>query len=615
MQQLVVAGIELILFFSCTLFLVKLIGSRKNYFSDFIISVITVICMMQSIVAVLNIFGVPIRNITIVIIYLLLTITLGIVGRKKSVTVLRISRYEIAVIVGISITFLIITLAIFTKEIKWTYLNSDPSVHFKNAMVIYRNGSVSGMYYASLINSSIIEAFSGILSPVKLYKAYIVADILMNYLQVIFFFALMSSRLENIKSKIVFPFLMLLFWCGFPMDSYVVRGYNYWGIGAMLVLFVMYWLERYLDEKENRKWIFWIISIGCFCVSICYMLFAPFTFIAVFIVLLWIHVKEGGKIVSFSFVKYNLRMFLLPTIFTICYCLFQYFGGTLNRLKDLFVKNTIDMTTTGPIGQNVENAVSGVAESLNIQCGSWDIGDPIIFLLPILIWYVITHIKNKKIEIIDFFFILYTLMMVVFFVFNIAGVISGYYFYKLYMPYWIIIWIIIIDFVKDADMNQLVYYGCIFLVTICSMLQLEDRMPKFAQDIYIGDELELYSHNMWSLELIRRYASNDIMTTERRELYTYIMEEIEGTTVIIENGDRNAKLIFLYEALTGNPYASECYSEYPELKSVFISLAERGNECALLFKDSPFYEDNLEFLCDYEVVKESDEEIVYRIQR
>jgi len=51
------------------------------------------------------------------------------------------------------------------------------------------------------------------------------------------------------------------------------------------------------------------------------------------------------------------------------------------------------------------------------------------------------------------------------------------------------------------------------------------------------------------------------------------------------------------------------------LLPVFEELANNGCTGALLFKDSLYYLDNLMFLDGYEIIAETEEEIIYRLNK
>lgn len=540
---------------------------------------ISMIGVVELIAGVLNIFGCMINSGICVAIYCIIAIGMFLTSKEKVKLEISISGYEVMFVSVITVVFTLVSIHMFGMYMRWTYYNSDPAVHFMNAMGIYREKKLNGMYFTSLLNSGIIDLFSYFLDEVRFYKAYIFGDICLNYFESIFFFACMYKQIKDRNGKLFLPISYILFILGYPMFSYVVGGYNYWGVGAVLCIYVIYWLNRYEKEKENRKWILFFISLGCFCVSICYMMFVPFVYITSFIVLLRTYIggKNIFKIKEYVFL--NLKVFLLPTILTLYYCFIVFFKGNISTILNV----------------------------VNVDAGVIDLFDSFLFLIPLLAMYILNKMKTKNVDVYDVSAIVLLVNIVLFFVLGICDFISPYYFNKLNYPLWCLIWIMLCNLFRNLNKETMIYYIYLIIVSIGSICLLEEKTRNTEEGYIIKNEIEMYSTNMDYL--VNKEWGENFLSKYKRELYSYVIDVIDESVVMLADMGQTYNVYF-YEAITGEQSAQYCWYCEDDDES-FQKIQEDNISYIIVLKESSFFEKNIDKLEKFDVVKENEIGCIY----
>lgn len=547
-----------------------------------LIAAISMISIVELVAGLLNIFGYMISSGTCVAVYCITAIGMLWGKRRNEKINISISRYEKIFIFIVTIVFGLTCYYMFGINLKWTYYNSDPAVHFMNAMGIYREKKLNGMYYASLLNCGIIDFFSHFIDEVKFYKAYIFSDICLNYIECIFFGVCMYTQVKSKRGKVLFPIAYVLFIMGYPMYSFVIGGYNYWGLGAILCVYVIYWLKRYENEKHNRGWILFFISLGCFSVSICYMMFVPFIYVTVFVILLETYIKENINFKIAEYVILNLKVFLVPTILTIYYCFFVFFKGN----------------------------VSTILNVVNIDAATFDLLDTFLFLIPLLAMYIINKRKNKDINTYDISTMVLIGNYILFFILGISGIISPYYYNKLSYPLWCLIWIMLCEFFNSIDYEAMICYLYVVFVSFSSICLLEEKMQDIDEGFIIKNEIDMYSDNM--NVLLNRDWSNNYLSYYKKELYSNIINEYDARVVMLADVSQTYNVYF-YEAITGEQSAQYCWYCKDDEES-FEKVKKDGIEYIVVLKESEFFGRNQEKLGTFDIVKENEAGCIYYIR-
>lgn len=398
-----------------SLFLTRKSEKELNATSWLLLSLLAVICMGSIVAGIAGLLPIPINLLTMSIIYLVIGLGFLIpLLLKKRIQKYKWNLYDILCMIAFALLAYAIRRVIF-GDYCFVFKNSDAAVHFENAMHIVRRHKLTGMYFASLYTGTMIEIFQPFVSELNYYKIFILADNLALMAELMFFFVLIRDYLDKKWKKALGLVLCMFYLGGYPMVSYV-QHFFYWGICAMLVGFVLLMVRYYRTKEIDRRWSIFFLMLGCAGVFLCYMLFAPITYIATFLSLVVI-AKQEGKVFTWGNVGLALKIFLFPCVIGLYYCYFQW-----------FFKNGI--------------SVSGVMQS---DGGTYaELYINFVLMLPLLVYWVIRRIKEKEITENLVFFLSFVIFILAAFVLVYIGKFSTYYYYKLYYLLWLMSFVVIL---------------------------------------------------------------------------------------------------------------------------------------------------------------------------
>lgn len=291
-----------------SLFLTKKSEKELNATSWLLLSLLIIICIGSVAAGVVALLPISINLVTMSIIFFVIGLgfTISLI-KKKEIQKYSWHVYDIICMLLFALLVYIIRRVVF-GDYCFAFRNSDAAVHFENAMYIVRRNKLSGMYFASLYVGTLIDLLKPFIAEVNYYKIFILADQLALMAELMFFFVLIRDYLDQ-KWQKVFGFILCMFYLGgYPMVSYEMN-FFYWGIGAMLVGFVLLMVRYYRTETIDRRWSVFFLMIGCASIFLCYMLFAPVSYIAVFLSLVVVAKKEG-KVFTRKNVGLALKVFV-----------------------------------------------------------------------------------------------------------------------------------------------------------------------------------------------------------------------------------------------------------------------------------------------------------------
>lgn len=561
--------------------LTNIISKKTIDLVDISVSIISMVCIPELIAGILNVFGILINVYMCVVIYIVSAFVFVLCGkRSRSKKVVTISKEEIIYLVIITCVTLALSYVMFGYSLKWSYHNSDPAVHFKNAQQIIREGRLNGMYFSSLINAGIIKFASFFLDDVRLYKAYIFSDVLVNLFEFLFFYAFMYKKAVKEKSKRIFPIIYILFLFGYPMFGYVVGGYNYWGLGTVLCLYTLYWLEKYFEEMKERSWIILFIGLGCFSVSLCYMLFAPFIYVSCFLVIAWVHWKTNKTEGIKEYLLVNIVTFLLPTFLSLYYCFFVFFQGS----------------------------VSTVIQSVGYGTNYIELSNTFLFVFPFLVLYIVKRVREKVgVHVDELMCCVLVAYIFGLLVLGMSGIVSAYYFNKLNYPLWCFVWIALCSVWGDSKSEEVtIFFVYMCIVSLCSIIGVENGMKKMNLQYVLADEISLYAE---TIDKIQNSEWENTITTDKRELYSFVLNNELRIPMIVE--EYEVKHLYLYEAVTGEASASYRVLQGETGESMLREMKLGGVELFIVLKETEFYSNNKKLLSNYSVVFENSSGVIY----
>lgn len=555
------------------LVLVYKVPEGVSLFRSVIICIITELCFGAVVVGIYSLVGVPIHLISLSIAYLIMGAAVwGIILYQRKVQRLEILKVDVYSMIIIILWFLGIFIIVFSPSILLVYINSDPAVHYKNALNVLNTGRVSAMYFAETYNGIVMGLLSPFLTKYSLYKAFILADSFANLLNVFMFYCLVSPFVKSRFTKMLVPFLCFLYFAGWPFQSYVSGGFVYFVWGVTLFSYVVYMMIKLYESKERRIQLvlLGLVLLGCFSVLVCYLLFI--TILAPLVLISLMCIAKKKNIVVYS--KYKIRIvitILLMAFGVFSFCFWGYFHGDMAR----------------------------VFETLRIDGGIHkELYQDFLFLLPAVFYMGWNYIKNKENNII-FISVSVTLVYIIFsFVICLCGIMSPYYYFKSYYLLWVFVWIMNILFVEywiERDKmilfsygGMLIFAGLMALSGVGSALE-KKGVATYSSAVPIWDAMQLFiaqEHYM---------ADKDAL----RDLSKYIDETFPEEVNIPMLGDTYFLNIW-YNSFTDN---DSIYITSGEVLAESIEeCKEMGYQYVVVYQNTERYWDNRELLNGYESV-------------
>ena len=286
----------------------------------------------------------------------------------------------------------------------------DGSAHYMEAMRVVRDRNVTDMYYHSINNAVWIELTKPFIQAPHHYKAYLFSELVNLFLSGISLYALIrhyaKDTLLNVLS-VVFPLVYVI---GYPLNN-TLYGFVYLGEGITIIAAILLILELFCKEEIDRNLGIALLCLGCTGIALCYVLFAPVIFVAIFIRILF-YQKKNDKVVCLNTVWINLAVFLIPCVLAIVFA----YGG-------------IFATTEETVGGSIA-AEGTIYRDLYSNFLPW---------LPFAGYGFYTLIKQKKNKSITLISSLFLLQTIAFFAAAYVGLVSTYYFYKMHYLMWLFV--------------------------------------------------------------------------------------------------------------------------------------------------------------------------------
>ena len=180
----------------------------------------------------------------------------------------------------------------FGKGLYPLYATSDPGVHLKLAVHSMLKEKVAGMYFAEFFNSMVIEFFGVFVKFTHNYKIFVLIDAAMFMLSGVMFYCVTANLTEKTGSKIVAMIMAVFYMMGYPLNN-MAFGFTYLGMAVTVLLLIIFLTEHYINHKLNKRFNVFALMTGCYSIAICYSLFAPVTFVGVFVSVAIVFIKKN----------------------------------------------------------------------------------------------------------------------------------------------------------------------------------------------------------------------------------------------------------------------------------------------------------------------------------
>lgn len=581
-QLLFVIGF--LLFLLGLLFVYK-VPYRVSLLRSVVICFITELCLGALLAELYMITHISVCLISIGVGYLIMGIVLWTVTLyKKQIQRFKIYSMDIYAFIVLTIFFIILFLRVFTSNISNIYINTDPGAHYKMALEVTRTGKVNRMYFAPLFNGLIIQLLQPFLAKVNSYKAFILADSLLNYVNLLMFYVLMTTIIHHRILKYLSPFISILYFMGWPFYSYVVGGFVYFGIGVTLFAYIVYLIHlyRHSDNPMHKMLLFGLIVVGVFSETICYMLFTPILCLVLLIEFVDIIKRRQIVILRKTIIVGAIIVGLLSAIL-FCVAYFGYFGGDVKNIFESF------------------GYEGGIHRELYKD---------FTFLIFPVVYMLYYYHKCRQTELFGTVMIVILIVTIITLGVRVAGGLSAYYYYKLYYLLWFYAFLVsVAAFDNWLEKERGLLYA--YVVTIVFMIIMLFVEQTSFLGVYHLDHmnsstlLPLYDANL-------RFIKGSSETGERaalRYVSKYIDENLSDVKIPYIYSTENYNDAPWYEAFTLNEIYCVDRESTEQLQNVLQRLQDSGYKYFLIMRTSDCYINSEEYIRNK--IQTGEYEIIY----
>lgn len=516
-------------FLACVFSVYRFRKSHKpmNGFTWMILSFLITICMGSILAGLISPLHIPVNIYSMAVIYLFIALGIGYLIHKEGMKQDYVwEKFDFIVIALVTVGVGAICLKIFSPQLWYCYYNSDAGLHLKEATAIVRSQKVTNMYFLHLQNAMLIEMIQPFVRIADWYKGYVIGDCFFLWIETLFFAALIRRFARTNASKIFAGILTAGYFMGYPFFSFYYS-FGYWAMGSMLVGFLAITLRLYEEAQVERKYTVFMLMSGCFGVMTSYMLFAPVTFVAVFVYLM-IVAKREGKVFTGKNVLLALKVFLLPTVMGLYYCLYGFFisSGT---------------SISGALGN-----AGGIYTELYMDF-FWTIF-PVLFVL-------VYTVKKKRLTPDVVFFCAFFCFTGGMLLLTLTHHVSTYYYYKTYYPLWMFCWALTVRaasiMLQEAKETLTAYCIMVIMFVVLCYGKIEYRIVTSTENItgalHSTAFFTLYQHD-WSF-IARGHVGLD---ESIMDLYQYVIDNLsEEKMVPLMTEENDYGETYFYEGVSG----------------------------------------------------------------
>lgn len=288
------------------------------------------------------------------------------------------------------------------------------------------------MQTGAYINTGIfMSVVRNIIPDFKDYQTFKVFEIAVLFLNILAFYMLISEKIKTNKNFVIGIVFLLLYVFAYPYTS-LLYGFSYLSVSIAFATGLFY-LAKLYGEKEVNFWcLLPLISLMGIGIIFSYCLFVPalFSFICIYVFIKDFEKKEEKSILKI-FKKSTLivtGILLLVTILAIAYLVVPTFTDSdQNKLTDAI------------------GFVGGCYKSLY---------QDLLFYIPFVAIFVYKTIKEKKVNYQAVALALIFAQTLVCLVGLICGIVSAYYYYKIYYIIWILFVQIAVEVMCDLTENK-----------------------------------------------------------------------------------------------------------------------------------------------------------------
>lgn len=481
------------------------------------------ICFNAFVVGVVNLVSIPITLFTVSVMNLISGGICWFFIIKKGKQNYLFSLCDLLCFLPLILVAAYFSIEQFGRELYPLYATSDPGVHLRVAVQSMLTKKVDGMYFAGFLNGMIIEFFGAFVKFTHNYTIFVLTDAAMYMLSGVIFYCVTANLTKKTGSKIVAMVMAILYMLGYPLSN-LAFGFTYLGMAVTILLLIVFLTEHYINHKINKCFNLFALMTTCFSIAICYSIFAPVTFVGVFVSVAIVFIKEK-RLISWQFVFEELKIFLAPCILAIYY-FFVTWGPEANAI--------------GGEGYIYRNLFSNF----------------VFLLAPLIITIVHVVKKRQNDEAIPMLIALF-LWLGATFLLGLKGSVSSYYFFKSYFILWAISFYLAFKAVlileETALIHAVAYMITPVLLLIIGSSNIEDKIRErnilFSPDLHADRYFDVYQNSSNLIVNDNEYDRRRVWRA-RIELYDYAYENCMEEEHVIPLID-HLESVYWYEGIMG----------------------------------------------------------------
>lgn len=527
--------------------------SKQNLIVWISMAPLILLCVDALIAGAINLFSIPVNIVSMAIVNALLSIMCFVymVHRKKR------QQYTFSIIDLVAIVVCLAVVIIcgyiqFGPELNIHYATSDPSVHLSMTLNIVNTGNVSSMYLAHFAIAMAIEVAMPFLPVTQYYMVFIICDLLFFFMSGTIFYSVVKRFANSLLASLIAIFFMLFYLLAYPLNN-MVYGFCYLGVSITIVGLLCFGISLYLEKGVSNWCSILLCSLALFGLIITYALFAPFVYIATFIIFVLVFRKEGKVFCRRNWAL--MAVLFVPALF---------FGFVYTYLG-IFASS--ELTVSGAIG--LEGAIYR------------DLYSNFVIIGPLLVYALYHSVKTKEFsfETVLFFVLLVTMLIAL--LLGLFGYVSSYYFYKFYYLMWFVCSFLAVQgilLLVKTNVKQ-------FVVAYCAVWLLVIFQAVSGLDVKINNKNEIFNPQVKSWEYLNIYRFNldrmqedTAMPKDLLALFERALEHQDQEEVVPLVSDWMD--IYWYQAITNQPM-EEFYS-WKIPSSTFIENLEESAYIAVV---------------------------------
>lgn len=442
--------------------------NKLNILLWIFISVITYMGYNSIIIYLLSILKIHSTLLLRSILNIIFAIIMIIISKKKKQKYY-FDKMDFGVIIILFYLSFLIFIFRFGFKFNLSFKITDGAVHFAMAKsfmnsAIYDNTMTNalynisdrGMFFSSTNAGTFLELLKPITGELALYKGFIIFEMLSFFLSGCLLYFIVRRDKVNNKNYLLTILFLILYQLGYPLLN-LLCGFHYWGLVILVISSIILTVRELVKNKMYKNiFVIAMLFIQVLSVFITYYLYVPVVYgsLGLYFLYLWRIKKELTLRKS---IIYIIIILFIPFCFGIIF--FNIFGDYISNF-----------------GTNTNMAIDG--STYKNLIGNF------ICLLPLVFYNIINEIKNKKITLITIISFLNIIYMIILFIFCMKGIMSNYYFSKIYNLLWLICFIYLINAIYDNKDGFIRFYLYFYvIVSILACFRVESIIYKHNYDI------------------------------------------------------------------------------------------------------------------------------------